>query len=231
VAGAEPAAAGRPSLLVAAACFWFLAGAVYLVTEAISAAGYPGYSYAHDYISDLGIPYAQRIDGRQVLSSRAIVMNGGFVVEGLCFALAVLAFARAERDRSWTAYVFLLLGLVHSAGLVLIAFVHGGGRELAAGTFRWHMIGAGMAIVGGNLAILTASRLFRRLGPVYRTVSALLGGSGLLSLSMLTIADWWPIVAEGSAERGSVYAISAWEIMTGLLLLAWARGNATASPG
>jgi hypothetical membrane protein len=220
---AEPPAAGRPSLLVAAACFWFLAGAVYLVTEAITAAGYPGYAYARDYISDLGIPYAQMIDGRRVLSSRAILMNGGFVVEGLCFALAVLAFTRADRDRGWMAYVFLLLGIVHSAGLVLIAFVHGGSRELAAGTFQWHMIGAGMAIIAGNAALLVASRLFRGLGPAYRMASGVLGLLGLLSLGLLMVADQWPILAKGTAERGSVYAISAWEIMTGLALLAWTR--------
>jgi hypothetical protein len=33
----------------------------------------------------------------------------------------------------------------------------------------------------------------------------------------------WPVITEGVAERGSVYAISTWEIMTGLVLLAWAR--------
>jgi hypothetical membrane protein len=217
------------ALLIAAGAFWFAAGALYLATEAIAAAGFPGYSYARDYVSELGIPYPELVGGREVLSTRATVMNLGFILEGLCFALAATAFATARRAFAPAGIAFLLLAAIHALGLVVIGLVHSGSRELATGIHHWHVAGAAMAIVGGNVAIIAASRPFRRLGapPCYCAASLALGSVGLLSLALLMIDGRWPIVADGLAERGSVYAITAWEILTGPVLLAWALRAAT----
>jgi hypothetical membrane protein len=205
-------------ILAAAGLFWFLAGSLFLITEAIAASGFPGYSYAHDFISELGVPYADIMDGRLVRSTHAVVMNGGFIAESLCFALAALSLARAWRGWSPTLILFLLLGGAHAAGLVLIAVVHSGSRELAAGTYHWHALGAGMAILGGNAAILVAARLLRHLGAprAYIAASVAIALFGLLSLAVLLTGG---IVPEGVAERGSVYAIAAWEILSGIVLL------------
>ena len=203
--------------LAAAGIFWFLAGALFLVTEAVAASGFPGYSYARDFISDLGVPYADILDGRLVRSSHAVVMNGGFIAESLCFALAALSVARASRRWSPTLILFLLLGLVHAAGLALIAIVHSGSREVAAGTYHWHALGAGMAIVGGNVAILVSARALRRLGApsAYCAASVAIGLFGLASLAVLLVGG---ILPEGLAERGSVYAIAVWELLSGAVL-------------
>lgn len=211
---------GLRRMIALAASGWFLAGSLFLVTEAIAASGYPGYSYARDYISDLGIPYPQRIGGELVLSSRAAAINLGFLAEALCFAAAALALARARPGPR--ALLFLLPGAAHAAGLVLIAIVHNGSRELADGSLRWHELGAAMAILGGNLAILAAAGALRRLGAprTYFVASLLLGLGGLSSLALLLAGGVLPV---GIAERGSVYAISFWEILSGIVLAASTR--------
>lgn len=57
----RPPRAGR----AAAAC-WIAAGVVYVVSEAVAAAAFPGYSYATNYISDLGIPQVETSGGRAI---------------------------------------------------------------------------------------------------------------------------------------------------------------------
>jgi hypothetical membrane protein len=227
---ASELAAGRA--LAAAGLFWFLAGFIFLVTEAVAAAGFPGYSYARDFISDLGVPYRETIGGRPILSSRAAVMNGGFAAEALSFVAALASVTRAHLR--WTPALAALLpvGLVHAIGLVLIAAVHSGSRELAAGTYRWHEFGAGMAIVGGNVAILAAARVLRELGAPrsYGRASVALALLGLLSLGLLLWGGLRPAVPDGVTERGSVYAIAAWEMLSGLVLLLWVSRTGAGTP-
>ena len=65
----------------AAAIAWILGAAAYLAAEAASASAYrPSYSYAHDFISDLGVP------GQPL----AALMNIGFAVQGVLFLLGAL---------------------------------------------------------------------------------------------------------------------------------------------
>ena len=55
----------------------------------------PRYSYAHNYVSDLGVPVCGTIfDGRSVCSPLHALMNGDFVLQGVLFFAAALAAAR-----------------------------------------------------------------------------------------------------------------------------------------
>src|SRR5262249_46228426 len=75
---------------------WRLPGPAYLACEAAAAAAFPGYSYARDFISDLGVPYDVLADGGLMRSPLAGVMNlGGFVVDGILFGAAAILAARA----------------------------------------------------------------------------------------------------------------------------------------
>ena len=58
---AEPIHLDRP-LLQLAGTLWLFAGILYLTCEAIAAASFSGYSYAYNYISDLGVPYNALIE-------------------------------------------------------------------------------------------------------------------------------------------------------------------------
>ncbi|MDB5670493.1 MAG: hypothetical protein JWO25_1452 [Alphaproteobacteria bacterium] len=210
---------------IPAGTLWLVAGILFLAAEAIAAAGFPDYSYAIDYISELGIPCGGGAGAGQICSPRAAVMNAGFIVSGILFVLGALAFTRAARTRGKAgAFLLLPLASIHAIGLVLVGLVHAGSREIAAGTYPLHVIGAGMAILGGNAAIVAASILTRRLGAplAFGMIGAFLGGLGLLSLALLVASGHGgtAILPNGALERGSVYSIAIWEILAGLVLLA-----------
>jgi hypothetical membrane protein len=178
----------------AAAVAWLSAGLTYLILEAVAAAAFrPPYSYSHNLISDLGVPAHSHL---------AWMMNTAFCVQGTLFlAGAVLAAPR-------TARLFVTLAAANAVGNVLIAVFHSGTAT--------HALGATLAIVGGNAAILAA--------PVggHRKVSIGLGVFGLVSF-VLFVAELKTSsgLPRGLTERCSVYSITGWQ----LLAAAWLLGR------
>jgi hypothetical membrane protein len=197
-----------------AAGIWIGCGLCYLAAEAAAAARIPGYSYAVEYISDLGIP------GH---SPSAWLMNAGFVLQGAGFVLAgTLVFTTVRRSALTTAC--LVLGVIYGIGSAVVGLVHGGADGAAHVT---HIGGATAAIVAGNLgliavgaALLTPGR-HRLLG----AASAALGAAGLISAVLLVrpgivgAVPW----SGGAWERGSVYTIIAWQLAAAAVLLSQAR--------
>jgi hypothetical membrane protein len=217
----------RRAFAVGAGAIWIASGIAYVTLEAIAAAGYVGgYSYAQNYISDLGVTTPSVFEGRTIDSPRALVMNIGFYLQGALFltgaALAVRAFP-GLRGR-----LFVGCAATHAVGLLVVGTIHGGGAEAASGGIEWHMFGAGLAIVGGNAALLAGAALARKVGTPswYWGISATLGVLGLLSVGMLLVdraSTAVNLLPEGTWERGSVYTVTVWEIATGVCLLALAR--------
>ena len=214
----------RPLLRLAGA-LWLLAAISYLMSEAIAAAAFPAYSYVHNYISDLGVPYDAIIDGRTIHSPMASAINfGGFILDGLLSGAAAIAamFAMGERRRAGS--LFLVFAIVHSLGSILVGTVHSGDRS---GLAHFHVIGAAMAIIGGNGATIAAASLSGRLGasPLYRIASVALGICGLLGLVLLEAnrAVGVAVGPDGVLERASVYAITFWKVLTGLTILIASR--------
>jgi hypothetical membrane protein len=210
-----------------AGALWIVAGLAYVTLEAIAAAGYRGgYSYARNYISDLGVTIPSTFEGRTIDSPRAIVMNTAFYLDGVLFlAAAILAVRAFPVPRSW---LFLGLAATHTVGNILVGTIHGGGTESDSGSIQWHTIGAALAIVGGNATALTAGMLSRQIGgpPWYRAVSLALGSLGLVCLGMLLVdrgSTTINLLPEGTWERGSVYTVTILEIFTGVCLLAISR--------
>ena len=125
----------------------------------------------------------------------------------------------------------MLAAAVNAIGNVLVGTFRSGGVEVSDAS-HWHVIGAGMAIVGGNVAVIIAGLGSRRLGAprTYGVVSIVIGVVGLACLLALIIdgANGARVLPVGVVERGSVYSIIAWEIMTGALVLTgygWAARN------
>jgi hypothetical membrane protein len=215
-------------LLSLAGTLWLFAGIFYLAAEAITAAAFPGYSFAHNYISDLGVPYQSVVDGRTLDSPRALLMNlGGFILDGAFYAAAAITAISAMRAKHWPGIVFLALGIVHSAGTILVGIVHNGFREVTTGLQPIHVIGAAFAIIGGNAASIVAAILSRRFGApsVYSMTSLGLGIFGLFSLALLQLSREMAMtmIPFGILERGSVYPITLWEIITGVAILVTCR--------
>ncbi len=175
---------------------WLSAGLAYLTLEAVAAAAFrPHYSYARNFISDLGVPGDH--------SPLAWLMNTAFCLQGTLFLVgAVLAAPRK-------AGLFVTLAATNAVGNLLIAVFHSGTAT--------HALGAVLAIVGGNAAILARSRIA---GGWHRKVSVALGAFGLLSFVLFVIelkaSSALPL---GVWERCSVYSITAWQLLTAAWLL------------
>lgn len=212
----------RPRLKKAGA-FWFAAGAIYAGCEAIAASAYPGYSYARNYISDLGVPYPGVYEGRVQDSHLAGVMNFGFIAEGALMLAGVVVASALLPQRAWAKALVGLAG-VHAVGITLVALFPAG--ELSSDlTLQLHVSGAGMSIVAGNLLIIGAGLAARSLHAPrwYAAGSVALGVAGLVSLGMLLVdsgSETINIFDDGVWERGSVAAITLWQVGTGAMLLA-----------
>jgi hypothetical membrane protein len=180
---------------------------VYLISEAIAAASVPGYSYVADYISDLG--------------SVAIMNIGAFMLHGTLFLAGAVVIARACPTLGWAGWGFVLAAAANAIGNILVGTFRNG-AAVATSHINWHVIGAGMAIIGGNTAVIIAGIVTRRFGAPrsYRRASVLIGVVGIGCLLVLVIdgVNGSRLLPVGVLERGSVYSIVVWEIMTGVIL-------------
>ena len=199
-----------------AAWVWLFGAAVYLVCEAIAAARFPGYSYVDNYISELGV---------------LALMNVGFMVHGSLFFVGAIVVSRSIPGMGWAGWSFVLAASANAVGNILVGAFRSGDQR--------HVVGAGLAIVGGNIAVVIAGiasrrvssgylttfsaqnrRQFHRLGlnGVYQCASVVLGVAGLICLAVL-ILDRSRLLPVGLVERGSVYPIIVWELMTAAAIL------------
>ena len=215
-----------------AAVVWIVAGLGYLILEAIAAVGFrPHYSYAHNFISDLGVTYGGIAQGRPFESPLAHLMNTAFCFQGTLFLVSAILVVRAVENRR--AALFLTLAAMNTIGNFLVAIVHSGPVAQADGTSWVHATGALLAIVGGNTAILAGTCVLRSAsGLWYRRVSIGLAVVGLLSFMLLVTGFEVAavnVLPPAIWERCSVYSITAWQLFTGAYLLTRSTFSAKAS--
>lgn len=220
------------SRIAAGAAFFILAAFIYVLTEAVSAAAWhdPPYFYGYNYISDLGVAKSLTIDGREVLSPLAAVMNFGFQAHGILFALGYLLVLPLFQGKM--KGLVCAAAVIHGIGNFMVGYFPG---ESYVGV-NPHVIGAGMAILGGNLTLIFAGLAIRRSGrdqgngrftrvsdnfarlfPRLSVIGVGLGSFGILNLAMMvTKVFGYPAVF----ERLSVYTMTAWDLIFGFCLLA-----------
>jgi hypothetical membrane protein len=210
------------------AAAFLLGPVVYLAAEAITAAAWksPSYSYADNWISDLGSATAGVFQGRELDSPLHVVMNSGFIVQGLLFGIATVLLSRmiSGRLRTFTA----VTGVVTMIGYIIVGTFHGSLQAQQNGTLPLHFTGATLAILGGNVLALLMGIHWRknRQTRLIGLVSIVAGAFGLASATALlfTFDSGLP---SGAIERGSVYTIVIWQLAVGTALLR-SRGNAGA---
>jgi hypothetical membrane protein len=207
--------------LTTAGLLWVLAALVYLTAEAVTAGAFPGYSYADNYISDLGIPEVGAYEGRAIDSPLHAVMNTAFVVQGLLYLAAAVLVVRVSADRS--RWLFVGLATAYAVGVALVGLIHGSQANAENGTAVFHVVGAALAIIGGNLAAIVAGVGLRGYTPpAYSAISMTLGVVGLIGLVMLQVdarIAGVDILPDGTWERIAVYTVTAWQLLTGVLLI------------
>ncbi|MFF3698395.1 DUF998 domain-containing protein [Streptomyces sp. NPDC002221] len=189
----------------------------WVVSEAVAAAAWshPPYSYAVNYISDLGVPdCGTQFQGRDICSPDHALMNASFIAEGILFAFGIVLLARLVTGR--TRRVVVALALAHGVGMVLVGLFHGSRGGVSVG-LAIHGGGAAVGILCANaLAIIAGSLRSLGLPVAYRVFSIVVGASGLLSEAFVGASAG----TAGVFERGGVYSWLLWSSVTGVLLLA-----------
>ena len=213
-----------------AASLWCVAASLYLVIERAAALAFsPAYSYAHNYISDLGVPDCGAIfDGRAICSPLHGAMNATFVVQGLFFLGAAIAIARSIAPA--TARAFIAFAALNCVGNILVGTFPENAFSQPGGTFDFHLIGAVLAIVFGNAAALRSASTFRGLGlpRIHRQVSIalpLLAAAAFVMLILARVSGTTIVVPNGVWERMSVYTITSWQLLSAACLLGRRRSR------
>lgn len=209
-----------------AASIWLLSGMLYIFCEAVSAAAFPHYSYARNYISDLGVPETGLFQGHVNNSPLHAVMNFGFIARGAMFILASLLIARGMPIHQ--RRIFSGLALLHGTGGMLVGLIPASPSSAAASIPIMHELGALLAITSGNAILIYgglfstpcgASRSYR----IASVAAGILGFTGFILL-LVNIGFHRPILFDdGVWERLSVYTIIAWTTVTGILILVRTR--------
>jgi Protein of unknown function (DUF998) len=200
-----------------AAATWILGAVAYLVVEKVAAENLDGpYSYTHQYISVLGVPAWGRF---------AYLMNGAFYLQGALLLVGAVMVTRAADRRG---VVFLILTAAATVGYSLVATVHGGSPLAAGDGMHWHMAGALLVMICGNLAVGAGSSIVARAVHArwwYRVVSLLIAAVGLAALLMLANYNLWTYkyAPVGLVERVPVYSILAWQVFSAAVLLRLVR--------
>ncbi|MFF1734882.1 DUF998 domain-containing protein [Streptomyces sp. NPDC058247] len=189
---------------------------LWVAAEAITAAAWtdPPYSYATNYISDLGVPdCGTRFQGRDICSPAHDLMNVSFMVQGILFALGVVLLARLVKGRA--RRVITALALAHGAAFVLVGLFHGSGENSNL-ALAIHVGAAAIGILCANtVAIMAGSLPSLGLPPAYRIFSVTVGVLGLLSEVLVGVS----VSTAGVFERGGVYSWLLWGAVTGSLVL------------
>lgn len=210
-----------------AGALFVLAGVQYAVLEYAAAAAWrnPPYSYAVNFISDLGNPVPGDVyDGRVIDSPLHLVMDIAFIAQGALFiAASVLLLGGVKAGR--LERVLLGLAIAHGVGVILVGLFHESSAALHNGVIVVHGIGAAAAIIAGNLIPIVLGAYGGQLGAPrwLRTASAALGILGLAAFVLLQVDRPLYDSDGGVPERIAVYTILAFEVMLGLILLARPR--------
>ncbi|MEV6632731.1 DUF998 domain-containing protein [Actinoplanes sp. NPDC051470] len=196
-----------------------------LIAEASVAAAWDRrpYSYLEDYVNFLGSPFAGEFQGIVISSPLWPLMSATWIVSGALVAAASIAISR--RLTGWRRPTIAALGLAQAIALVLFAVFPLGPARFDDGTLVLYLIGAFLSIIAGNvLAVVTGlSSMALGLPRWLAKVSIVLGGIGLLNIPVTY--GWTPT---GLAERISLYSYLVWALITGLVLIRSAAGDAHA---
>jgi hypothetical membrane protein len=204
-----------------------LAGVIYLIAEAVAALAWthPRYSYARNYVSDLGVTGPRETFlGHDIYSPLAGVMNTGFVLNGCLALLGVILILRfSSRARAKAVWV---LAILFAIGIVLVGFFHGSLLSEKAGTVGFHFLGAPIAIVSGNVIAILIGLGFREFGAAawFRVVLLVLGIGGILALAAeILVIGGDPAFPAGVFERVAVYTVLASQLLWGATTLIHSR--------
>ena len=211
-----------------AAGLWLAAALFYVGSELAAASVFsPPYSYAHNYVSDLGVAVCGTIyEGGAICSPLHGLMNGDFIVQGLLFPGAAVALVWSIPTAARLAFV--VAATLNGVGNALLGSFPENMPGQFSSTMSCHVLGALLAIVFGNATALISVSVARSLGlpRLHRHASVVLPFTAAVSLAMLVGArrsGTMNVLPDAVWERASVYTITGWEALTAICLLVRTR--------
>lgn len=184
----------------------------YFAVQVVTAAAwpYPGYSWTHNLISDLGNTSCGSYAGRPVCSPQHALMNASFILLGLTMALGALLIYQEFRESRASLLGFSLMALA-GAGTVLVGLFPENTISLM------HDIGAALALVIGNVSLLVLALALKRLPPALRLYSGLTGVITLVAFLLFRLQLYLGL-GQGAMERLVSYPQTVWLIVFGLYM-------------
>ena len=193
----------------------YLLAAQYFVAEQLTAAAWrdPDYSWAHNYISDLGLLTCSP----EACSPRHALMNASFLVLGATIATGSVLLRNQLRAGNLRRVAVGLL-VASGVGDLLVGSFPGSVAD-ASGSNLAHTTGAVLAIVGGNAGILATGLLLRR--GRHRRLAIYSITSGMVGLAAFALfgLDVDLGLGTGTIERIAANPITVWMVVVGALTL------------
>ncbi len=201
---------------IAGAILW-LCCAQFFVVEAICARAWsPAYSYARNYISDLGAVHCAAFPpgtAMFVCSPLHVLMDVSFVLQGVLIAGGTLllapVFARNRLGAAGSALIALA-----GAGVAAVGFAPEDAHIVV------HLLGAAANIVGGNVGMIAVGIALRAM-PQLRTIGGTAIAAGLIGLvaGQLLVDRTDLGLGIGGIERVAIYPLPLWLAFTGASLV------------
>ena len=139
-----------------------------------------------------------------------VLMNSAFVIIGMTFIFG--NFYKFKDFIIKNKAVFYILTLIAAIGVIIVAFIHAGNPV----TDGYHSLGAIMAILGGNILLISISRSMDKF-ETYQKITLVLGVIGLIAFWIMFFnmqSIYMPVF-----ERLSVYTLIIWSFISGIYLL------------
>jgi hypothetical membrane protein len=171
----------------------------FFVVEAIAAAGFGGYSYSADVISDLG-----RAD-----SPARLLMNASFVLQGLLILAGALLLGPGLAGTGGRLARALLV--ISGLGVLLVGLFHSDGNATV------HEIAAGAHLLGGSIGLIALAYAVRPRSEGFGTTLAVLGLIGVIGTIFFGSAVFLGL-GEGGMERVAAYVIPIGLALAGIVL-------------
>jgi hypothetical membrane protein len=169
------------------------------------------YSWSHNSISDLGNTHCGLYGSRLVCSPLYGVMNGSFILLGITMMAGVVVLRRQFCPSRLASFGFASLALA-GLGTMLVGLFP---ENSVSG---WHLSGAALSFVFGNLGLIILGLSLRCLPVLARSYTVLSGVVGLGALGLF-MAGLYLGLGNGGMERLAGYPQTIWLIVFGVYLL------------
>lgn len=189
---------------------WILS-AQYFAAQIIVAAGWPShYSWARNFISDLGNTACGQFTSRYVCSPDHALMNASFIALGVTMALGSLLIYQEFSESRAPLAGFSLMALAGLGSILVGAFPENTLTGL-------HILGAFLALGVGNVSLIILARALTGVRAEFRIFTLWVGIMSLAGF-LLFIGGARLGIGRGTLERIASYPQTAWLTLFGLYM-------------